>query len=39
VHGRRGELAALTALRDMFGIREPPDIGTVPGDLLGPAAS
>jgi phytoene dehydrogenase-like protein len=39
VHGRCGELAALTALRDMFGIREPPDIGTVPGDLLGPAAS
>ena len=39
VHGRCGELAALTALRDMFGIREPPDIGTVPGDLLGLAAS
>jgi hypothetical protein len=29
----------LTALRDMFGIREPPDIGTVPGGLLGLAAS
>jgi phytoene dehydrogenase-like protein len=26
VHGRCGELAALTALRDMFGIRHPPDI-------------
>ena len=26
VHGRCGELAALTALRDMFGIREAPDI-------------
>jgi len=33
VHGRCGELAALTALRDMIGIREPPDIGTVPGDM------
>ncbi len=27
VHGRCGELAALTALRDMFGIRDIPDIG------------
>lgn len=27
VHGRCGELAALTALRDVFGIRRPPDIG------------
>ena len=27
VHGRCGELAALTALRDVFGIRHPPDIG------------
>ena len=26
VHGRCGELAALTALRDMFGVREAPDI-------------
>ena len=27
VHGRCGELAALTALRDIFGVREPPDLG------------
>jgi phytoene dehydrogenase-like protein len=27
VHGRCGELAALTALRDVFGIRTPPDLG------------
>ena len=27
VHGRCGELAALTALRDMFGIRTPPELG------------
>ncbi len=27
VHGRCGELAALTALRDIFGIRQPPDVG------------
>jgi hypothetical protein len=26
VHGRCGELAALTALRDIFGVREVPDI-------------
>jgi phytoene dehydrogenase-like protein len=26
VHGRCGELAALTALRDVFGVHEPPDI-------------
>ena len=31
VHGRCGELAALTALRDIFGVRERPDIG--PGRL------
>jgi hypothetical protein len=29
VHGRCGELAALTALRDVFGIREQPDLGTL----------
>ena len=29
VHGRCGELAALTALRDVFGIRTPPDLGSV----------
>ena len=27
VHGRCGELAALTALRDVFGIRTPPELG------------
>jgi phytoene dehydrogenase-like protein len=27
VHGRCGELAALTALRDVFGVRQPPDLG------------
>jgi phytoene dehydrogenase-like protein len=27
VHGRCGELAALTALRDVFGVRETPQIG------------
>ena len=27
VHGRCGELAALTALRDMFGIRHLPELG------------
>jgi phytoene dehydrogenase-like protein len=29
VHGRCGELAALTALRDVFGVRTPPDIAAV----------
>jgi phytoene dehydrogenase-like protein len=36
VHGRCGELAALTALRDVFGVRESPDIGPA---RLPPAAS
>ena len=36
VHGRCGELAALTALRDVFGIRRAPDIG--PLALPGGAA-
>ena len=31
VHGRCGELAALTALRDLFGVRRPPDIGVTAG--------
>jgi hypothetical protein len=29
VHGRCGELAALTALRDVFGVRHPPDLGVL----------
>ena len=29
VHGRCGELAALTALRDVFGVREQPDLGVL----------
>ena len=29
VHGRCGELAALTALRDVFGVRTPPDLASV----------
>jgi phytoene dehydrogenase-like protein len=29
VHGRCGELAALTALREVFGVREPPDLGVL----------
>jgi phytoene dehydrogenase-like protein len=29
VHGRCGELAALTALRDLFGVREPPDLSAL----------
>ncbi len=36
VHGRCGELAALSALRDMFGIRQPPDISPA---HLRPAAN
>ena len=30
VHGRCGELAALTALRDVFGVRTPPDLRLAP---------
>ena len=29
VHGRCGELAALGALRDVFGVREPPDLDSL----------
>ena len=36
VHGRCGELAALTALRDVFGIRDVPDIS--PARLRPPAS-
>ena len=36
VHGRCGELAALSALRDVFGIRETPDISP---DRLRPATT
>jgi phytoene dehydrogenase-like protein len=36
VHGRCGELAALSALRDVFGIREIPDIGP---DRMHPAGT
>ena len=37
VHGRCGELAALTALRDVFGVRDAPDIS--PARLPVPAPS
>jgi phytoene dehydrogenase-like protein len=38
VHGRCGELAALTALRDVFGVRHPPDISPagLPGAVQPP---
>jgi phytoene dehydrogenase-like protein len=38
VHGRCGELAALTALRDVFGIRQVPDIGPDALPAAGPPA-
>jgi phytoene dehydrogenase-like protein len=40
VHGRCGELAALTALRDVFGVHHPPDIGpAVPRTDTGTGAA
>ena len=39
VHGRCGELAALTALRDMFGVRELPDISPARLRPATPAAT
>jgi phytoene dehydrogenase-like protein len=36
VHGRCGELAALTALRDIFGIRSEPDLASVGLDQRAP---
>jgi phytoene dehydrogenase-like protein len=38
VHGRCGELAALTALRDVFGVRRPPDVGALRDRPHKPAA-
>jgi phytoene dehydrogenase-like protein len=38
VHGRCGELAALTALRDVFGVRDAPDISPA-GRLRAPVPS
>jgi phytoene dehydrogenase-like protein len=35
VHGRCGELAALTALRDIFGIRDAPDLSVLPRAAAG----
>jgi len=37
VHGRCGELAALTALREVFGVHTPPDLATLPA-APGPGA-
>jgi phytoene dehydrogenase-like protein len=39
VHGRCGELAALSALRDVFGIREAPDISPDPESRRHPAST
>jgi len=37
VHGRCGELAALSALRDVFGVRQPPDLGLTSLPAAAPA--
>ena len=39
VHGRCGELAALSALRDVFGIRQSPDLRALPATPAEPARS
>ena len=39
VHGRCGELAALSALRDVFGIRQPPDLGVASLPAADPVRS
>jgi len=39
VHGRCGELAALTALRDVFGIRNAPDLAFAPSQPPAEARS
>ena len=39
VHGRCGELAALTALRDVFGVRTPPDLRPPPRRAAAPAGA
>jgi phytoene dehydrogenase-like protein len=37
VHGRCGELAALSALRTVFGVRQPPDLGLTSLPAAAPA--
>jgi phytoene dehydrogenase-like protein len=37
VHGRCGELAALSALRDVFDVRQPPDLGLTSLPAAAPA--